>query len=1015
MRQLLQFISLAGLAVLCATPLDAQETTGAIRGRVTDQATQQPLSGVSVTVANRSALTRADGRYLVTAVPAGSYTVRVRLIGYAAGEQGVTVAGGDTVVADIALTGQAVGLAEVVVVGYGEQRVGDITGAVTAVTPGQFNTGRVVTPEMLIQSKVAGVQVAESNDPGGSVQIRIRGATSVDASSQPLYVVDGVPLGTGAGGGLALQGRNALNFINPQDIEDITVLRDQSAAAIYGTNAANGVILITTKSGKGRQGSSLEYTTNASLSSVTRLPDMLNASQFAAAVATYAPSRVDSLLGQNTDWFNVIDRTAYGQEHNLSFSSAGPDMNYRLSLGYVNQEGIIQASSTNRVSVGLNYQQRLFNDRLSLRTAVRGSHALDHFTPGDVLGNAASMAPTQPVLDPTSATGYWDWRTTNASPSNPLASIALARDRGTTWRSLGNLQAQYQLPFLEGLTGTVNLGYDVSKVDRTTFTPNNLAAQVRQGQGQFFLSNFTELNGVLETYLGYSPARLYGPGRVNVVGGYAYQQSHGDFPWMRATGLTTNLLGEDGVPAAANVVNQRDVTDHKLISFFGRLNYNIADRYLFAASMRRDGSSRFGPQRQWGDFPSLALAWRISSEPFMQGKWGLSDLKLRASWAKTGNQAFGDYLFTSTYTYSDNQSKVWFGDQFVTTIRPSSIDERIHWEATNSYNVGLDVGFNNQRFSGSIDWYTKNTSELIFNIPIAAGTNLGNFVLTNIGRMKNQGVEASVNAQILQARDRGLGWMATLTASHNTNTLISIDPARAVRSVLVGGISGGVGNFIEILQPGVPINSFFVYQQKYDATGKPIYDTATPTNMYVDQPTVLDTLGCPAGPTCVGLYRPDGVINDSDRRPFRDPSPKWIFGHSSYVTYGRLDVSFTLRAYLGNYVYNNVASSNGAYQNLGGSGMPSNLHSSVLKTGFIVPQYYSDYFVEDASFLRMDNITIGYSLTYRGQPFRLYGTIQNAFTITGYSGVDPTAGVNGIDNNVYPRSRTITTGLNVRF
>lgn len=1011
--KLLRLFLCALVAGLCAAPLGAQEFSGTVRGRVTDAATQQPLVGVTVTIGNRFANSQQDGRYVVRAVPAGSHTVQARMIGYAVQSQPVSIAGGDTAVVDFALTGSAIGLSEVVVVGYGEQRVGDITGAVTAVTPAEFNTGRVVSPEMLIQSKVPGVQVVESNDPGGGISIRIRGATSITASSEPLYVVDGVPLGTGAGGGLSA-GRNALNFINPNDIEDITVLRDQSAASIYGTNAANGVVLITTKSGQGRQGSSLEYTSNASTSTVDRLPSMMNASQFAAAVATYAPSRVDSLMGQNTNWFNAIDRTGFGQEHNVAFASAASDMNYRLSFGYLKQEGIIQASSTQRMSLALNYRQRLFDDRLSITTSIRGSRAVDHFTPGDVLGNAAAMAPTQPIFNPTSPTGYWDWNTTNASPSNPLASITLSRDHGTTLRSLGNMQARYQLP-IEGLTGTLNLGYDITKTDRTIFTPNNLAAQIRQGQGLFFLQNNTENNALLEAYGSYAPPVLLGPGRANLVAGYSYAQQHGEYPFVRETGLTTNLLGDNGIPAANNVVTQRDVADYKLISLFGRFNYNISDRYLFAASVRRDGSSRFGPQRQWGTFPSLAVAWRLSQEPFLQNSGSISDLKLRVSWAKTGNQAINNYLFTSTYTYSDNQSKVWFGDQFVNTIRPSAVDEFIHWESTNSYNVGLDFGFSNQRFSGSLDLYRKNTSDLIFNVPVAAGTTLGNFVTTNIGRMKNQGIEASLNAQILATRERGLGWMASLTASHNTNELLSIDPAKAVTRVLVGGISGGVGNLIEILQPGHPIRSFFVYEQRYDAAGKPIYDTGTPTNMYVDQPTVLDSVGCPAGPTCVGLYRPDGIINDADRRPFHDPSPKWILGHTSYLTYGDFDLTFTMRAYLGNYVYNNVASSNGAYQNLGGSGMPSNLHTSVLETGFVVPQYYSDYFVEDASFLRMDNITLGYSGSFRGQPFRIYGVVQNAFTMSGYSGVDPTAGLEGIDNNIYPRSRTFTTGVSFRF
>src|SRR6266480_569195 len=664
-----------------------------------------------------------------------------------------------------------------------------------------------------------------------------------------------------------------------------------------------------------------------------------------------------------------------------------------MSFGYLNQDGIIQASSTKRVSLGLNYSQQLFNDRLNVHTSIRGSRAIDQFTPGDVLGNAAAMAPTQPVFDSSSSTGYWDWKTSNAAPSNPVASLTWARDHGTTWRSVGNVQAEYRAPFY----------------------PNNLAAQVRQGQGLLYIANNSQTNQVLESYLGYSPARTYGPGRLDVVGGYSYAQSHAEYPWLRETGLTTNVLGDNGIPVATIVQNHRDIVDYKLISFFGRLNYNINDRYLAAFSVRRDGSSRFGPGNQWGTFPSAALAWRVSQESFMQGLGGLSDLKLRTSWAKTGNQAFQDYLQFPTYTFSDGQTQVQFGNVYTTTIRPSAVDPNIHWEKTTAYNVGADFGFSNQRYSGTIDWYTKNTSDLIFYVPIPAGTNLGNYVTTNIGSMRNRGLELSLNAEILRPSATGVRWTASVTAAHNRNALLTINPNRSVSKILTGGISGGVGNNVEVLQPGVPINSFFVYQQRYDASGKPIYDPVTLTNMYVDQPTLRDTVSCPAAPGCVGLYRPDGVINDSDRRPFHDPNPKWILGHTSYVNYKHFDLSLTLRAYLDNWVYNNVASSLGAYQNLTGSAMPANLHTSVLTTGFVVPQYYSDYFVEDASFLRMDNITIGYGGTYRGQQFRLFGTIQNAFTITGYSGVDPTSGLNGIDNNIYPRARTITTGLDIRF
>lgn len=987
-------------ALLTATtawtaPLIAQQatSTGTIRGRITDNATQEPIAGVLVSVGTRSARTATDGRYLISGVPAGSDIVHARLIGYVAAAQPVMVAAGDTVAVDLALAAQAIDLSAVVVTGYGVQRAGDITGSVTAVHDSQFNTGRVVSPQMLIQSKVAGVQVVDNNEPGGGLNLRIRGPTSATASSEPLYVVDGVPLGTGSGTGLSA-GRDALNFLNPSDIQDITVLRDASAAAIYGTNAANGVVLITTKSGRGTSGTKFEYNSSASSSSANRLPDMMNAAEFAAAVATYAPARVDSLRGQNTNWFNVIDRTGYGQEHNFAFTNGGNDMSYRISLGYLNQQGIIRSSSVDRLSLGFNYQQQL-SDRLNLKTSVRGSRTLDQFTPGGVLGNAAAMAPTQPVLDPTSINGYWDWRTTNAAPTNPLSILGLANDHGTTWRSIGNAQAEYKLPFLEGLSGNINVGYDLTKADRTQFFASTISSQVRQGQGSFSLQNNTQWSTVMDTYLGYAPAQPAGPGRVNVVAGYSYSQNHGEYPRLDETGLSSNLLGPNGIPTAVNVRSSFFISDYKLISFFGRLNYNIDDKYLAGFSVRRDGSSRFGPSHQWGTFPSAAFAWRLSQEPFMQGRWGLSDLKLRVSWARTGNQSFGDYLAYPTYTYSDAQTKVQFGNQFVTTIRPSGVDEGIHWEKTDAYNVGMDFGFSNQRFSGALDWYTKNTSDLIFFIPVAAGTNLSNFVTTNVGSMRNKGLELSLNADVLPKSRTGLSWTAIFTAAHNTNRLLSINPTKSVTRVLTGNISGGVGNMVQELEPGVPVNSFWVYQQKYGANGKPIYSD-TLLNMYVDQ-------------------NGDGQINDSDRRPFHDPAPKWIFGHSSYLSYKHFDASFTLRAYLGSWVYNNVASSLGAYQNLTGSAMPANLHRSVLTTGFVVPQYYSDYFVEDASFLRMDNITVGFGFNYRGQPFRVFGTVQNAFTLTGYSGVDPTSGLNGLDNNIYPRSRTVSTGLSVRF
>jgi iron complex outermembrane receptor protein len=997
------YIGGALLALLWMTPLQAQGPAGTISGRVTDQGTQEPLAGVTVTAGNRGTLTKADGRYTMT-VPAGAYEVRTRMIGYAPATRSITVVGGQAAVVDLALTAQAIALSEVIVTGYGEQRAGDITGAVKQIAPEEFNTGRIVSPEQLIQSKVAGAQIVDNNEPGGYVNVRIRGATSVNASSEPLYVIDGMPIGTGAGGGLRVgdNGRNPLNFLNPEDIESITVLKDASSAAIYGANAANGVVLIQTKGGR-RGTTQIEYTGSASVSTVTRLPDMLTADEFRTAVQTYAPTKVAQLGSANTDWFGQVDRSGFGQEHNLAVSGSGERMNYRLSFGYLNQNGVIDSTNTERLAMGFNYDQTLFDDRLNIQTGIKLSRTRDQYAPGGVLSNAAQFGPTQPVIDSTSKTGYYEWPG-NAlqSADNPVAVLAVAKDHGTTYRSVGNIQAGLHVPGIEGLKANLNLGYDVTKADRETFNPSSLHSQLKAGTGgTSYRTDQTLLNTVLETYLNYNAPLSFMPGNIDLTGGYSYTQSHGEYPSLNLQGLSTDLLGVNGVPTAATVRNFLDVQDSRLISFFGRVNYNFNDQLLLAGSLRRDGSSRFGPSNAWGVFPAASVAYRLAS-----GSGTISDLKLRGSWGRTGNQAFGNYQQYTSYLVGDAAAQIQMGNQFITTIRPGAVDPNIKWEETNAYDVGLDYGFYGQRLSGAIDWYTKNTKDLIFTVPVAAGTNFSNFLTTNLGSMKNRGIEGSLSARLAEGGRGGFGWTADFTASHNSNELTSINPtladtAQKTQKILTGGVAGGVGTFIQVYMPGQPISSFFVYQHKRDASGNPIYSDENGDGTINEQDLYVDLNG-------------DGVINVADRRPFHSPDPKWILGHTSYITKGKLDFSFTLRAYLGGYVYNNVASNLGTYSEVTRAS-PYNLHASVLKTGFQTQQLLSDYYVEDASFLRMDNLTIGYTFQYHGQPARVSATAQSLFTLTGYSGVDPTAGLNGLDNNIYPRSRMFTAGLSVRF
>ena len=995
----LRCIIAALAAVLWIAPLSAQQATGTIRGRVSNAATQQPLAGVSVTVGRRAAVTRADGRYLLSDVPAGTDTVRGRLIGYAPATQAVTVAGGDTVTVDLGMTARAINLASVVVVGYGTKRAGDLTTSASQLGAEDFNPGTITSPQQLIEDKIPGVQVVDNNEPGGGLSVRVRGTASVTALSEPLYIVDGVPLGTGSGGGLSA-GRDPLNFLNPNDIASITVLKDAASAAIYGTNASNGVVLITTKSGQGRP--RVEYGSGFSAASVTRLPSMLSAAQFRAAVTQYDTAGVAQLGTANTNWFDLVDQTGMGQQHNVAVAGSGASNNYRLSLGYFDQNGILKGSSTQRVSLNVNYNQRLYDDRLDFKANLMGSRAYDQFTPNGVLYNAAQMGPTQPVFDPTSGTGYYNWPGNSlTSADNPVEVLNGALDHGTTYRSVGNLTAKYdftRLASLPGLTGTVDLGYDVTYADRVNFYPNDIHLETKNGtNGSYFRSQNTQVNTVLDAYADYAPPLTLGPGNVDVTVGYSYSQSHANYPSIFANQLQSNLLRDAGIPQTATPpVPSFDVQDSKLISFFGRAGYNINDRYLLSASLRRDGSSRFGAGNQWGNFPGVSVGWRISQEPFLRDVSAISDLKLRASWGKTGNQAFGNYLYVPTYQFCNSKAQVQFGNQFVCPARPSGVDPHIRWESTRTWDVGADFTLLGQRLAGSIDWYTKHTDDLLFNEVAAAGQFLSNFVTRNIGSVKNTGFDLGVTARLRNPSPTGgLSWTTSFNVSHNTNSLLTINP-NAVgvtgSQILTGTIAGGVGSTVQVLEPGEPINSFFVCQQVASG-GKPVegvYKTLAGA----------DTTGCARG---------------TNTRAFHDPAPHWMFGLTSDMTYHHFDLSFTLRAWLGNYVYNNVASNLGDYRELKAGSSPYNLSTSVLATGFKIQQLLSDYYVENGSFLRMDNIAVGYTFPWQAQQLRLYVNVQSAFTITGYSGVDPTAGVNGIDNNIYPRSRIVTGGLNVQF
>jgi len=998
----------AGLAVLVALLMSATAwaQTGTVTGTVTEEATGEPLPGVNVVVVGtqQGSATNVDGTYEITLEP-GTYDLRASFVGFnTQTREGVTVEAGATTEVNFVLSESQQQLEELVVVGYGEQEERDLTGVVQKVNAAEFNQGNVVSPEQLISGKIAGVQIsANDGSPGGSSFIRIRGATSINADNQPLFVIDGVPV-TNEGNQAT---RNPLNFLAPGDIENVTVLKDASATAIYGARGANGVIIIETRNADTDEGQ-ITYSGSVSSAAVTDQIDILDANQFRQVVREQAPQMLGMLGDATTDWQDATQRTAYGQEHSLSFSRGYEDSDIRLSLSYLDQQGTLETSTTERVSASLKYNQRFLDDALSLRTTLRGTKSNNGFAPG-VVGSAATFAPTQPIRDVNSPYGgFFEWDQ-DLAEDNPVAQYVLTSNNGETYRSLGNVELEYQLPFVDGLSARANVGYDVTAGEREFFAPTILRSQAQEGEEAGLLErrNFNRLNTLLDAFLTYDNDFESVESSVNVTAGYSYQEFHEEYPEFFARGLNTNIFGPNStapVTDAENITSFVTEIPSRLISSFARLNYTFKDRYLLTATVRRDGSSKFGPANQWGTFPSAALAWRVHQESFMEGIEVLSNLKVRASWGVAGNQEIGDFQFEPLFTPGGPQAQVQFGNQFVSTIRPSAADESLKWEETTTTNIGVDFGLFSNRLTGAIEYYVNDTDDLIRTVPVAAGSNLSNQVLTNIGSMRNQGFEVSLEGLVLTTEN--FSWNAQINASTNDNELLNLDRGDNpdFQGIDVGGIAGGVGNTIQILREGEPINSFFVFRHKRGPNGDPLTDgvdhngdgVVNDLDMYVDQ-------------------NGDDIINEQDRVVGESPQPDWILGHTSRMTYGNFDFSFTVRAHLGNHVYNNVASDRGTFNRLTNFA-PSNLHESVLTTQFNDPQFFSDYYVEDASFLRMDNISLGY--TIRGVPsvnnLRVYGAVQNAFVITGYSGPDPEV-PGGIDNNLYPRSRTFTAGVNIQI
>ena len=977
MRRLLQSFVLPALFVLCAHVALAQKV---ISGRVTDnQGNGIPSVTVSVKGTNVGTSTDTSGSFRVN-VPASGNTLVFSSVGYVAQEVSI----GNRTEINLSLQAATGNLNEVVVIGYGTARRRDLTGSVAAVTAKDFVRGPITTPEQLIAGKVAGVQITpNSGAPGSGSRIRVRAGTSLNASNDPLIVVDGVPLDNGGISGVA----NPLSMINPNDIESFNILKDASAAAIYGSRAANGVILITTK--KGAAGKPrVSFSTLNSVANRTGEMDVLSGDEFRALVNAKGTTAEKAMLGTaNTDWQDEIFRTAFTTDNNISLSGGIKNIPVRLSLGYLNQNGILKGSNLQRNSVGLNLSPKFLDNHLSVNANGKYSLSLNKFANEGAIYSAVAFNPTVPVYSgKTEFGGYWEWlegtSPRGVAPRNPVGLLNQRTDESDVSRFIGNVQLDYKLHFLPDLRANLNLGMDKSKGQGDVFIPATAASDfARKGVRREYEQE--KENKLLEFYLNYAK-ELSATNRVDVIGGYSWQDwetlapSFNDY---QADGTT--IFKPAGVPFQ---------TQNTLVSFYGRMNYSLMNRYLFTFTYRRDGSSRFNEDNRWGNFPSAAFAWNVKEESFLRNSNTLSNLKLRFGWGRTGQQDIGsDYGYQPNIFYGDSAARYQFGNQFVTVARPAAFDENLKWEETESKNIGVDLGFVNNRINFSAEFYDKETDDLLAVVPAPGGTNFSNQLLTNVGSIKNQGLEFTLNLVPVRNKD------FTLDVNYNLTYIIKneITQLQLVNDpTYLGTPVGGTGfNNVQIHTVGYRPYTFFLYKQVYDKSGAPI------EGLYEDR-------------------NRDGKIDDLDKYWGKNPESRVFMGFSANSTYKKFGAGFSARANYGNYMYNNVSAGLGIGQHVfTGLSYLNNPTTEILNSNFNNRQSWSDYYLENASFLRMDNAYVNYNvgrvLNNRAN-MRVSLNVQNVFVITKYSGLDPEQS-GGIDGTVYPRPRVYALGVNLDF
>ena len=975
---------LVALFVIGCLQLMAQTRT--IKGEVTDAQNGEALIGATVMVEGEKGgtVTDFDGNFSLQ-VSSSAKKIKVSYIGYI--DKVLSVS--DNMKVNLESDSKA--LADVVVIGYGTARKSDLTGSVATVKAKDFNKGLVSSPEQLINGKVSGVQImSNSGSASAGSTIRVRGGASLNASNDPLIVLDGVPLEQG---GISGNSSNFLSMINPSDIESMTVLKDASSTAIYGSRASNGVIIITTK--KGQQGGlKVNFNTTNSMQTRAQMVDMLSHDDFVNVINQFGTDNQKSLLGNaNTDWNDEVYRTAFGTDNNLSLSgSIGKYWPFRVSAGYYNQSGLVRKDNVERWTGNVVLTPSFFQDHLKLTINAKGTLNNNSFNNGGAVWAAATFNPTIPVYSGNSNYGGFnealdaDGYPVNAGVRNPRGLVDLYDSKSKVSRFIGSMDVDYKVHFLPDLKLHATIGADYAKGDGTIYVPGYAAQSFNKDESlsgsDYKYGPQKNENRLLTLYANYAKYFENIKSNVDLTAGYDYQF------WKSTTPL---YYTKSAAGTTLSTVKASDYR-HVMLSYYGRVNYSFDGKYLLTATVRRDASSRFSKDTRWGTFPSVALGWTLTEEPWLKNQKVLSNLKLRASYGVTGQQeGIGNYNYLPVYTSSVTGAEALINGQYITTYRPEAYVSDLKWETTTSWNFGLDFGFLNGRIGGAIDFYTRKTKDLLASVPTAAGTNFSKTILTNVGNVDSKGIEVSLNATPIQTKDWEWNLSYNFTWQNMKVKNLSLTQGGSQTNVKVGPSIDAYQ--FQVLSEGYEPYMFYVYHQLYDSeTGKPI------EGAYAD-------------------LNGDGEINDADLYRYHSPAPKYIMGLSTSLRYKQLTLGMSFRANIDNYVYNGMGMSTGAWETVSyNNSQLNNLNASFLKTGFKTRQYLSDYYVENASFLKLDNLSLSYNVgkINKWASLTVSAMVQNVFTITGYSGTDPEV-PNGMDNSFYPRPRTYSVSLGLQF